>query len=60
MFHILGWLTVVSQLVLTGCLVPCLINAGRERRSWMQPMPVPKVSAVPLVLSSGSDYVGVV
>lgn len=58
--HVLGWFTVALTLVVTGGTCHFLFNAGREQRTWLRKPSVPRFTAVPLVLSSGSDYVGAI
>lgn len=57
-WHVLGWLTVASQIGGAAFLCRYLFNAGREPRTWLHRVPVPRAVKAPLVLSSGSDYVG--
>lgn len=59
MTHVLGWLTVASQIGLAGFVLRWLSVASRESRTWMRRVPVPRYALVP-PSDNSTNYVGYV
>lgn len=60
LIHVLGWLTFACTIGLTGVAGVWLMHVGREQRTWLTPVPIPKPIEATLALSSGADFVGFV
>lgn len=59
--HVLGWLTIALTFATGSGVVQWLRVAVRDAtQPWLKPLPIPKFADVPLALSTGSDWVGLV
>lgn len=59
-FHVIGWVTMAWILVTGVGTARWAWVAGRETRTWLHAVPVPKLIDAPLELPSGSDCVGLI
>jgi hypothetical protein len=60
MTHVLGWITMAWGLGTGGYVAKYMWRTATRPWSWQQPVPVPKFADTPLLLGSGSDYVGLI